>query len=492
MIMNGSTGDFESLARQYWDTWNELLGRGAGGGLDAFGLAGAMPPGLGRMDPGAFDWYSRMQQLAMQFSGQQPSAADVTRAWRDMLGGQGANPFAGMQHGLQAGPLFGNDWIEQVRPWLDGVMHQWRQDHTHWLHRPAFGPQREHQERLQRLALAWQDWQERNQAFVAQLAGAGQQAFALFEQRLEQRDAPGQRIESARALFDLWIDAAEEAWAEIALTPEFRHAYAEMTNAQMRLRLGVQREVEQVAALFGLPGRTEIDAVHRKVAELERALHAARRAAQAGVTAPAGRQRTTRTDSAVDAGAAIPPSAAPAKRRAAADRPATPAGKTAKRQQKPVTAKAGKAPASGKKPARSRAVAASASATFAEPAGKKTTPAPRRAGSKPAAAGAPAKHAPAVQPGLGRTGSPASRQAPKATAAGRKASKATPAGKPAAGRKVAAGKATAAGRTATGGTPRNVVSMKDWVSRNLDAVPASPAETSGGTRTRGKRGGPGK
>src|SRR3546814_7293710 len=38
----------------------------------------------------------------------------------------------------------------------------------------------------------------------------------------------------------------------------------------MRLRGGVQREVEQASALFGMPTRTELDGAHRKIVELER------------------------------------------------------------------------------------------------------------------------------------------------------------------------------------------------------------------------------
>jgi hypothetical protein len=45
-----------------------------------------------------------------------------------------------------------------------------------------------------------------------------------------------------------------------------------MVNAQMRLRAGVQKEVELAGAMFGMPTRTEVDAAHRKIAELERAL----------------------------------------------------------------------------------------------------------------------------------------------------------------------------------------------------------------------------
>jgi len=51
-----------------------------------------------------------------------------------------------------------------------------------------------------------------------------------------------------------------------------------------RLRAGLQREVEQMSERIGLPTRSEMDAAHRRIAELERSL----RRLQAQVVAMAG------------------------------------------------------------------------------------------------------------------------------------------------------------------------------------------------------------
>src|SRR3546814_16203183 len=74
---------------------------------------------------------------------------------------------------------------------------------------------------------------------------ATRDAFAIFEDKLAEREEPGRQIQSARALFDLWVDAAEDAYAKIALSHEFREVYGKLVDAQMRLRGGVQREVER-------------------------------------------------------------------------------------------------------------------------------------------------------------------------------------------------------------------------------------------------------
>src|SRR3546814_11032795 len=101
---------------------------------------------------------------------------------------------------------------------------------------------------------------------------ARQTAHGLFQRKLAARSQPGKQLESARALFDLWIDAAEEAYAEVALSPEFRKSYGAMVNAQMKLRQAVQGEVEQAAAQMGMPTRTEVDGANHKNADVGRAL----------------------------------------------------------------------------------------------------------------------------------------------------------------------------------------------------------------------------
>jgi class III poly(R)-hydroxyalkanoic acid synthase PhaE subunit len=469
------SGDFESLARQYWNTWNELLGARSGGAFDSWGLFGGMPPGLGRMDPGAYDWYQRMQRLAADFSGG-GRAVDIASAWRDMLGGQAhaAEPFAGMLRSMHGG-LAGGDWLEQMRPLLDMLLRPLRQQGADWLQRPAFGPAREHQERLQALARAWQQWEERNEAFTALLAQAGQGAFERFERLLEQHDAPGKRLESARALFDLWIDAAEEAWAEIAMSAEYRHAYAEMTNALMRLRLGLQREVEQFGAMLGLPGRSELDALHRKVADLERSLHAARRAAAKPAAArpdsrPAQAAVADDNSGPADAGkaavAARPQAPAKASRAKPRKRKPLPAGRDVR-----PSAKAKKAPA--RKPA-ARRVAADAAAT--------AKPAPARSRRRAVAAKAPAAKAVVATraPGKAMTdprkpAAPrrapvkvAARSAPQASTATARKTRVAKVPKPGA----AAAKHVPPAKATPAPAPVKVVSMKDWVSRNLSAAHA--------------------
>ena len=278
--------DFEALARQYWNAWGEMMRGGTSpeathAGVQAWhqavdwwtqlvhGNRTEVNAAVERFNSQARDWYGQMQQVAAQFAGQDASAAEIARAWKQALGAVGENPFPEMFRAMRGQGQQGLDqWIEDASPYLDA----WKREGASWLGLPAFGFAREHQERWQALTQARLDYQEQTNAYNALMLKAAQRAYEVFESKLAERSEPGRQLQSARALFDLWIDAAEEAYAEIALSPEFRKVYGQLVNAQMRVRAGVQNEVEQVSGSFGMPTRTEVDAAHRKIAQLEREL----------------------------------------------------------------------------------------------------------------------------------------------------------------------------------------------------------------------------
>lgn len=295
----GGNGDFQALARQYWSAWGEAMRQGASGSGQIYPQGSPdwqqavrwwsqlMPSGpspandaVGRFNQQARDWFGQMQQVAARFAGQDSSPADVSQAWRQAMGASGENPFLDLFKGMRGPGLHGLDeWLEQAQPYVDALQQQGQR----WQQLPAFGQYREHQERWQALQQAQQEYQHQTGEYNKLVMQCLQSAMEVFEDKLAAHEEPGRQIGSARALFDLWIDAAEEAYGRVALSPEFRQTYGALTNAQMRLRAGIQGEVEQISGLFGMPTRTEIDSAHRKINQLERALRKA--AAGASVAA---------------------------------------------------------------------------------------------------------------------------------------------------------------------------------------------------------------
>lgn len=341
--------DLEQLARQYWGAWGEAMRTATApaqpapampGWSDALGWwsqlaknasaghpASGADDAIGRFQSQARHWYGQMQQLAAQFAGTPAQPADVAAAWQRMLGAGGGNAFAEMLKGISGPGLHGvDDWMRQMAPVLHAMQHEGRS----WLGLPAFGFAREHQERWQHLAQAQLDYQEKSTAYATLMGEATQLAVRRFEDKLAERSEPGRQLGSARALFDLWIDAAEEAYAEIALSARFRETYGELVNAQMKVRAGLQREVEAYCDQIGVPTRTEIDAAHRKIVQLERELRRLRDALQERAGEPAhDTADDTADDTAEPAPAAPRPGPGTAKKTAPRGKPAA---KTATRK----------------------------------------------------------------------------------------------------------------------------------------------------------------
>lgn len=335
-------GDVEALARQYFSAWGDALrhaaappGHAGGPGdqgnwqqaIDGWAqmmpnaASGPADEAVHRFREQAGGWYGTMQQVAAQFAGRDTTSADVAQAWRKAVLGQGNGLLQWMLQGAR-----GHTHAEG--PDLLQLLETLQRQLGPWLQSPAFGPGREHQARWQALLRAQQEYQAHSRDYVDQIKQALDDAFTLFEQRLAEHEQPGNQLTSARAMFDLWIDAAEEAYAKVALSEPFQTVYASLGNAQMRLRAATQQEIERLTESFGLPTRTEMDAAHRRIAELERLVRR-----MAGGAGTAGPNKATSGKAAPKRGkapAAARPAAAPASK-AKASRPAVKPAAASKR-----------------------------------------------------------------------------------------------------------------------------------------------------------------
>lgn len=345
---NNANEGFEAGMRRYWEALSQTLqgqpGMAAGDfpwreSIEKWARlvttdAPAEVQDLGaRFQHQAGDWFTLMQQVAARFAGRDTSAAEVADAWREAVKGQGE----GMLRWMLGAARGGNALNDQpwVRDFARTVQAGFGGDE--WLETPAFGPAREHQARWQALLKMQREYQARADAYVETIRSVLDDAFKRFEAKLAEHETPGAQLTSARAMFDLWIDAAEEAYAKVALSEEFQRIYADLANAQMRLRAASQHELERACETMGMPTRSEMDAAHKRITELERQV---RRliAAASGPTAAQGR--------AAPASAGAAPVAGGSKQKAAT-KPAA-AKRARSTAKKPASKPMAKKPAAGK------------------------------------------------------------------------------------------------------------------------------------------------
>ncbi|HEX7370279.1 MAG TPA: class III poly(R)-hydroxyalkanoic acid synthase subunit PhaE [Rhodanobacteraceae bacterium] len=280
---------WQALSQQYWNAWNDATRNAFDAQAGSVGAAEKTPWHEGleqwsrmfdagkaqasqsevveRLLAGARSYFALLQSLAEKNAGEKPqSCSDAVRESFNFPGADAAlidNPLARAMREL-AGR--GAQGFEQMMENLQPAMHEARA----LLDLPAFGYAREHQEHYQRTAKAWLDYQHETNRYNALIARASRRAFEVFEDKLAERAEPGRQIDSVRGLYDLWVDAAEDAYAEVALSPEFREVYGALVNAQMRVRQGVQRQVEKMSNDLGMPTRTEIDTMGKRLHDLNR------------------------------------------------------------------------------------------------------------------------------------------------------------------------------------------------------------------------------
>jgi polyhydroxyalkanoate synthesis regulator phasin len=256
--------DFEALGRQVWDAWSRPWAGPA--------AAPAAPPSMTGMD-GLKSYYDWMQQTAAAMTGQGgPIASPVAPFGNWNLPGTGMPPLG----------------VDAWRGMLDT---------------PAFGYNREQQAQQQALMRALLDHQQASARYHELLARAQAQGAERMQRKLAE---PGFQVTSLKAMYDLWVDAVEEAYAQVALSDEFREAYAAQGNTQMRVRQLQQQQLEQWCREVGLPTRSEVATLGQRVQELRRELRrmqsqgapvaaAADKPADAGTRAakakPAGRSK---------------------------------------------------------------------------------------------------------------------------------------------------------------------------------------------------------
>jgi polyhydroxyalkanoate synthesis regulator phasin len=110
--------------------------------------------------------------------------------------------------------------------------------------------------------------------YQALIQRASAQGMERLQDKLARHSEPGRQIDSMKALYDLWVDASEEAYAEIALSDEFREVYGDMVNTQMRVRKMQLEQTEQLCQQLGVPTRSEVSSLGERLQALRREFRA--------------------------------------------------------------------------------------------------------------------------------------------------------------------------------------------------------------------------
>ncbi len=142
---------------------------------------------------------------------------------------------------------------------------------------PAVGYMREWQTLVQEWGRYSLEHTQAMRAYETTLTKVGTRAFELLTARLQALAETGEMVDSVRAAYDLWVDCAEEAYADVASGDEFPRIQARLTNTLMVLKRHEQQMVEELQAALNAPTRGELNTTHSRVQGLRRELSELRR-----------------------------------------------------------------------------------------------------------------------------------------------------------------------------------------------------------------------
>lgn len=268
----GAAKDYQELARQSWETLAAQMQK-------QFGILGAddLSRSSSTKTPSANVTLDHalagLKSYADWMQGAAASASAPQGDWRQQmqqLFGGASQPFA---HGSAGADNAGaKAFVDQWQAWLQA--HQ--KERT--SHGPApgqapasgFGFGHEQQAQQQALADAVAKHLEASQRYQLLMQRSNAQAMEKMQARLSTLTGPGQQIKSLKVLYDLWVDCAEEAYAEIALSEEFREAYGEMVNTQIRVRQLQQEQTEYLCQQLGIPTRSDVTSLGERLQSLRR------------------------------------------------------------------------------------------------------------------------------------------------------------------------------------------------------------------------------
>ncbi|MEO5369599.1 MAG: class III poly(R)-hydroxyalkanoic acid synthase subunit PhaE [Magnetococcus sp. DMHC-1] len=135
---------------------------------------------------------------------------------------------------------------------------------------PAIGPNPDVQGKWKEWAVLALKFQDATEEYMSHIGKVGPAALDKLKDRILKMAEKGEKVETLKDVFGLWVDAADGAFADLTNTKEYRDANANMVHALMRLKIQGQTIMDDKMESMNLPSRRELNTTHRRVIELKR------------------------------------------------------------------------------------------------------------------------------------------------------------------------------------------------------------------------------
>ncbi len=135
---------------------------------------------------------------------------------------------------------------------------------------PGLGYSREMQEKMQEALRLWAHYQDNYQEFQTIMSCLNHEAMDLMRKRLMKMHKDGEKVESMRQIYHIWVDSNEKVYGEFVFTEEYSELNARLVNSLMAFKKQSHEITEDYLKSMNLPTSSSIQALERRQHELRK------------------------------------------------------------------------------------------------------------------------------------------------------------------------------------------------------------------------------
>lgn len=135
---------------------------------------------------------------------------------------------------------------------------------------PGLGYSREEQAQQQKLLELFAEYRRALQEYSRFFTDIGSESVKRLRDRLGQRTHNGEVIDSARTLYDTWVETCEEVYGERVRTSEYARINGRLVNAAMGVKNHFGIMIDESLGALNMPTRREVRTLQVRVQENRR------------------------------------------------------------------------------------------------------------------------------------------------------------------------------------------------------------------------------
>jgi len=143
-------------------------------------------------------------------------------------------------------------------------------DFERFLSAPGLGYAREEQRQQKETVRMMMEYQRALQDYTQFFSNLGSHSVERMRKRTGELGDEGKSIDSARALYDLWVTSCEEVYGEQVMTPQYAEIHGRLVNTLMALKKQMSQMVDENLGAMNMPTRSEIRTLQDRLQETRR------------------------------------------------------------------------------------------------------------------------------------------------------------------------------------------------------------------------------